>query len=127
MKYPNARDDPRHHATSFDDETINSSARFDLERIVHANASGYLFADSYQSSELREPEREAPTHDIAPAVYSSFGIWWMPLLSTTGEISNAVRTEAIVIHIDERAMKRPGHIRRPNPKTASGGFRFESR
>ena len=104
MKYPNAHDDPRHHATSFDDETINSSARFDLERIVHANASGYLFADSYQSSELRELERETPTHDIAPAVYSSFGIWGMPLLSATGEISNAARTEAIVIHIDERAM-----------------------
>ena len=51
----------------------------------------------------------------------------MPLLSTTGEISNAARTEAMVIHIDERAMKRPGHTRRPNPKTASGGFRFESR
>jgi hypothetical protein len=32
-----------------------------------------------------------------------------------------------VIHIDERAMNRPGHIRRPNPKPTSGGFTLRSR
>lgn len=81
----------------------------------------------HQSCENTREVGRPMTYDIAPAVYSSFGIWGMPWLSTAGEISNAARTEAMVIHIDERAMKRPGHIRRPNPKTASGGFRFGSR
>jgi hypothetical protein len=67
------------------------------------------------------------TYEIAPAEYSSFGICGTPRPSTTGEISKAARTEATVIHIDERAMNRPGHIRRPNPKPTSGGFTLRSR
>lgn len=67
------------------------------------------------------------TYEIAPTEYSSFGICGTPRPSTTGEISKAARTEATVIHIDERAMNRPGHIRRPNPKPTSGSFTLRSR
>jgi hypothetical protein len=67
------------------------------------------------------------TYETAPAEYCSFGICGTPRPSTTGEISKAARTEATAIHIDERAMNRPGHIRRPNPKPTSGNFTLRSR
>ena len=44
-----------------------------------------------------------------------------------GPISKADNTDAIVIQVDERAMNRPGHIRRPKPKTASGSLTLGSR
>ena len=116
-----------HHALS--EETINRSACFDLGRIAHANSSGYLHTHSSSEPRAKKKKRNADTrtYEIAPTEYSSFGIWGTPWPSTTGEISKAARTEATVIHIDERAMNRPGHIRRPNPKPASGRFTLGSR
>ncbi len=83
----------------------------------------------HQNSEIEERDIDMryATYEIAPTEYSSFGICAIPRPSTTGEISKAARTEATVIHIDERAMNRPGHIRRPNPKPTSGGFTLRSR
>ena len=81
----------------------------------------------HQNSETeRNVDIRYATYEIAPAEYSSFGICGTPP-STTGDISKAARTEATVIHIDERAMNRPGHIRRPNPKLTSGNFILRSR
>jgi hypothetical protein len=81
----------------------------------------------HQNSETERIYIRYATYEIAPAEYSSFGICGTPHPSTTGEISKAARTEATVIHIDERAMNRPGHIRRPNPKPTSGSFTLRSR
>jgi hypothetical protein len=82
----------------------------------------------HQNSEtVRDIDIRYATYEIAPAEYSSFGICGTPPPSTTGEISKAARTEATVIHMDERAMNRPGQIRRPNPNPTSGGFTLRSR
>ncbi len=85
-------------------QTVNSSPWSDIGKIMHPMSSGYLHTESLSSN--RERKRRNATYEIAPAVYSSFGICGTPRC----DISNAARTEATVIHIDERAepaMNRP--------------------
>ena len=96
---------------------------------MHAKSSGYLHTNHrhQNSGTERDIDIRHATYEIAPAEYSSFGICGTPRPSTTGEISKAARTEATVIHIDDRAMNRPGHIRRPNPKPTSSSFTLRSR
>ena len=62
------------------------------------------------------------THEINPASYFSSGMMGFPFSSSFGEILNAASTETIPIHNDDRAMNRPGHVRRPKPNAASGHF-----
>jgi hypothetical protein len=46
---------------------------------------------------------------IMPERYSYDGSMTLPSSSTALKISNVARMDATVIHIDERAMWRPGH------------------
>jgi hypothetical protein len=62
------------------------------------------------------------THDIKPASYFSSGMMGFPCSSSFGVILNAASTETIPIHNEDRAINRPGQVRRPKPNAASGHF-----